>query len=147
VVHLVEESYGPSCEAKRFALEACAYARVLVEAHGVDTREQGDSEVHGRSEALLSSLDAVRPAGGTTGALSSLEHEQIGNELKLLQRETTRLCLLTDGEDAGVVTALGKLDHLLRKLRSELDRRALRELPRPTLARAVSYYYGEPVRA
>ncbi|MFT3922986.1 MAG: hypothetical protein QM778_10660 [Myxococcales bacterium] len=146
VARLVEAAYGPSSVAAALAHQAHVSARILF----AEIRAQQAVEDGRLREAVpaLSDLRFEEHAHAQAG-LPPLAHEQIGDELKHLQRELTRLCVertsqqrRSDAEHR-LATWLGKLDHLVRKLRNELDALALRELPRPGLSRVSGYYYGE----
>jgi hypothetical protein len=163
VAKLVEGAYGASSSSAALARQAYVHAtlllmdaRILARSREGELRPGSSGDEAVRFEQAVES-PLARPRARFderqayhASSLSRFAHEEIGEELKLVQREVTGLCVARRGRtadtelDQRIDTWLGKLDHLLRKLRNELDARALRELPRPGLSRAAGYYYGEP---
>jgi len=148
VTRLVETAYGASGAATGLAHQAHVHARILLAE--VRAQEAIEESRLRDSRPPLSELrqeleDGLRARTG----LPPMAHEQIGDELKRLQREVTRLCIESNARQVRaegehqLFTWLGKLDHLLRKLRNELDALALRELPRTGPSRVSGFYYGD----
>lgn len=147
VSRLVEGAYGSDSASAQLARQAYVHATLLLgEARG--GKDSGAPEADQGAVQQAPGVFSSRSA--PLASTSRFAHEEIGEELKLVQRDVTGLCVARRGElprtdsEQRVATSLGRLDHLLRKLRNELDARALRELHRPGLSRASGYYYGEP---
>lgn len=144
VARLVEGAYGSDSSSAELARQAHVHATLLLVEARMSSEPQAVEGAPG-NEDFRGAAPTQRCA-----ALSRFTHEEIGEALKLVQREVTGLCVARRGyvphteSEQRVSAWLGKLDHLLRKLRNELDARALRELPRPGLSRAAGFYYGEP---
>jgi hypothetical protein len=141
IVATVETAYGLDSHVTLLAVHALQHARSVL------------SESAGEPLSALpvrTSLARLHELPRVSGRLSLSEHERLGHELKLLQNSLTRLCVRAEGRRSSAMGPMASapepraLDHALRRLRRELDRHALRELPRPALARAVGCYYGEP---